>query len=119
MTTTIAIHPIKTDADLAETTRRSFDLRHAEDGTPERDEHLMLLDLIAAYEERHYPMPAFSGRAMLAKCMAEAKLSQTKVPEVGPQSVVSAVLASKRAINARMAKALAMRFRTTTDAFLA
>ncbi len=119
MTTMISIHPIKTDADLVEATRRSWTLRHAPEGSVEWDEHLVLLDLIEAYEHRHHPLPKFSGRDLLTHCMAEEGLSQTQVPEIGPQSVVSAVLAGKRTINARMAKALAVRFNTTADAFLA
>ncbi len=118
MTATIAIHPIKTDADVAEATQRLYSLRDSAPGSIEDDEASILADLIEAYEARHHPLPAFTGRDLLAQCMVDANLSQSRVPEIGPQSVVSAVLAGKRAINARMAVALARRFHLPVDAFL-
>jgi HTH-type transcriptional regulator/antitoxin HigA len=116
--TTIAVHPIKTDADLEEATRRLWDLRGAPQDSEAWDEYMILADLIEAYEARHHPMPTVTGRAMLAHLMEEHGLTQSQVPEIGPQSLVSAILSGKRPINARMARALAIRFKVSGDAFL-
>jgi HTH-type transcriptional regulator/antitoxin HigA len=56
--------------------------------------------------------------ALLAYLMDQHGLSQSQVPEVGAQSVVSAILAGRRRINGRMALALAQRFRLPAEAFL-
>lgn len=51
-------------------------------------------------------MPA----TVLASLMEEHGLKQSDLPEIGAQSVVSAVLAGKRQLNLRQVKALAERF---------
>ena len=58
--TTVAVHPIKTHEDLAKAIERAYALRNAPKGSHDEDEHLVLLDLIEAYEARHYPASAAS-----------------------------------------------------------
>lgn len=71
----------------------------------------LLADRIRAYEDRVHPWPDTSTPAsVLASLMQEHGLKQSDLPEVGAQSVVSAVLAGKRTLNLRQVKALAKRF---------
>jgi HTH-type transcriptional regulator/antitoxin HigA len=49
--------------------------------------------------------------------MEQHGLRQCDLPEVGAQSVVSAVLAGKRELNLRQTQALARRFAVPMDAF--
>ena len=71
----------------------------------------LLADRIREYEARMHPWPDTSTPAtVLASLMEEHGLRQCDLPEVGAQSVVSAVLAGKRALNLRQVKALARRF---------
>ena len=71
----------------------------------------LLADRIRAYEDQAHPWPDTSTPAsVLASLMAEHGLKQSDLPEVGAQSVVSAVLAGKRQLNLRQVKALAKRF---------
>lgn len=71
----------------------------------------LLADHIRAYEDRVHPWPDTSTPAtVLASLMQEHGLKQSDLPEVGAQSVVSAVLAGKRRLNLRQVKALAKRF---------
>ena len=71
----------------------------------------LLADRIRAYEDRAHPWPDTSTPAsVLASLMKEHGLTQSDLPEVGAQSVVSAVLAGKRKLNLRQVKALAKRF---------
>jgi HTH-type transcriptional regulator/antitoxin HigA len=44
-------------------------------------------------------------------------LSQKDLPEVGPQSVISEIVAGKRKINLRQAQALARRFSVPMEVF--
>ena len=71
----------------------------------------LLADRIREYEDRVHPWPDTSTPAtVLASLMEEHGLKQSDLPEVGAQSVVSAVLAGKRRLNLRQVKALAKRF---------
>ncbi len=71
----------------------------------------LLADRIRSYEDRVHPWPDTSTQAsVLAGLMEEHGLKQSDLPEVGAQSVVSAVLAGKRQLNLRQVKALAKRF---------
>ena len=66
--------------------------------------------VIHAYEEIHHPMPAASGSEMLRYLMDEHGLTQSELPEIGSQGVVSEILSGKRQLNTRQISALAMRF---------
>ena len=91
-------------------------------GTDERHPLYGLLDalgtLIHAYEEQHHPMPQVSGADMLRFFMEERSLTQSDLPEVGSQGVVSEVLGGKRELNVRQIRALAERFGVSPAVFL-
>ena len=91
-------------------------------GTDERHPLYGLLDalgtLIHAYEEQHHPMPQVSGADMLRFFMEEHSLTQSDLPEVGSQGVVSEILGGKRELNVRQIRALAERFRVSPAVFL-
>jgi len=81
---------------------------------------LLLTERIREYEERKQPWPETSTPAsLLAFLMEQHGLRQSDLPEIGAQSVVSAVLAGKRELNLRQVKALATRFRVPMEAFTA
>ena len=76
-------------------------------------------ELVAAYEARAQALPDAPPRDVLRLLMEQNGLAQTDLrAELGGQSVVSDILAGKREINARQAKALAARFRVSPAAFL-
>ncbi|MBX7256509.1 MAG: helix-turn-helix domain-containing protein [Candidatus Hydrogenedentes bacterium] len=91
-------------------------------GTNERHPLYGLLDtlgtLIHAYEEQHYTLPECSGSEMLAHFMEEHGLTQSDLPEVGSQGVVSEILNGKRDLNIRQIRALAKRFHVTPSVFV-
>ena len=91
-------------------------------GTDERHPLYGLLDalgtLIHAYEEQHHPMPQVSGADMLRFFMEEHSLTQSDLPEVGSQGVVSEILSGKRELNVRHIRALAARFGVSPAVFL-
>lgn len=74
-------------------------------------------DLVSAYENEHLPMPKGDGRAALAFLMAQQGLSQSDLPEVATQSVISEILSGKRQLNIRHIKALSERFNVSADTF--
>ncbi|MGH8651358.1 MAG: helix-turn-helix domain-containing protein [Gammaproteobacteria bacterium] len=75
-------------------------------------------ELIENYENTHYPMPEAEPREALQFLMEEHGLKQSDLAEIGSQGVVSEILAGKRAINARQAKALAERFNVSPTVFI-
>lgn len=79
----------------------------------------LIADRIREYEDRTHPWPETSTPATrLAFLMDQHGLRQSDLPEVGAQSVVSAVLSGKRDLNLRQVQALAQRFGVAMDALV-
>jgi len=79
----------------------------------------MIGDLISAYEQKHYPMPAaMTNIEALRFFMERDNLRQQDLPEIGNQAKVSEVLSGRRAINLRQAKALSERFNVDLSLFV-
>lgn len=74
--------------------------------------------VIEAYEEQHYPISDSSGVDMLLHFMDEYSLSQSDLPEIGSQGVVSEIINGKRELNIRQIRALAKRFNIAPGVFL-
>lgn len=91
-------------------------------GSNEKHPLYSLLDtlatLIHAYEEEHYPIPESTGADILRFLMQEHGLTQSDLPEVGSQGVVSEILNGKRELNVRQIRALAERFGVSTAVFI-
>ena len=77
-----------------------------------------LSTLIHAYEEEHYPIPDASGTDILKFLMEEHELTQSDLPEVGSQGVVSEILNNKRELNVRQIRMLAERFNVSAAVFV-
>jgi HTH-type transcriptional regulator / antitoxin HigA len=91
-------------------------------GTDEEHPLYTLLDtlgtLIHAYEEDHHPIPECSGADVLRFLIEEHGLSQSDLPEIGSQGVISEILRGKRELNVRQIRALATRFHVSPAAFI-
>jgi len=91
-------------------------------GTNEKHPLYTLLDtlgtLIQVYEEEHYPIPEASSTDVLRFLMEEHGLTQSNLPEVGSQGVVSEILNGKRELNVRQIRALAGRFKVSAAVFV-
>ena len=74
--------------------------------------------LIHVYEEEHYPIPDVTGAEVLRFLMDEHGLTQSDLPEVGSQGVVSEILNGKRELNARQIRSLAQKFRVSSAVFV-
>jgi HTH-type transcriptional regulator/antitoxin HigA len=91
-------------------------------GTDESHPLYGLLDtlgtLIRVYDDEHHPMPEVSGAEMLKFFMEEHQLTQSDLPEIGSQGVVSEILNGKRELNMRQIKALAKKFQVSPAMFI-
>ncbi|AZD52380.1 helix-turn-helix domain-containing protein [Pseudomonas chlororaphis] len=75
-------------------------------------------DWIEAYDLEHRPMPVASGVDVLRYMMREHGLTQSDLPGVGAQSVVSEILSGKRQLNLRQIRWLAARFKVSMETFI-
>ena len=73
--------------------------------------------LIEAYDNEHYPLPSVCGVDALIYLMEEHSLSQSDLPEIGSQGVVSEILSGKRKLNVRQIQVLAERFQISPATF--
>lgn len=91
-------------------------------GTNEKHPLYGLLDtlgtLIHAYEEEHFPIPESSGAEILRFLMDENGMTQSDLPEIGSQGVVSEILNGKRELNIRQVRVLAKKFKVSPAAFV-
>ena len=91
-------------------------------GTDEHHPLYSLLDtlgtLVHAWEEQHHPMPKSGGRELLQFLMEEQHLTQSDLPDVGSQGVVSEILAGTRELNVRQIRALSERFGVSPSVFV-
>lgn len=74
-------------------------------------------DWIEAYDLEHRPIPKASGIDVLRYLMHEHGLTQSDLPGVGAQSVVSEVLSGKRQLNLRQVRWLSERFKVAMEVF--
>lgn len=74
--------------------------------------------LIGEFDDVHYPAQDVSPLTMLRFLMDQNHLTQSELPEIGTQGVVSEILNGKRDLNVRQIKALAGRFHVHPGAFV-
>ena len=75
-------------------------------------------DWIEAYDEEHRPIPVASVVDVLRSFMREHGLTQSDLPGIGAQSVVSEILSGKRQLNLRQIRWLAERFGVSVETFI-
>lgn len=74
--------------------------------------------LIRTYEDAHNPPEKVAPAAVLRLLMDQHRLSQSDLPEVGTQGVISEILRGKRKLNVRQIKALSARFNVPASVFV-
>ncbi|UST64581.1 transcriptional regulator [Pseudomonas moraviensis] len=75
-------------------------------------------DWIEEWDRTHHPMAKASGEEVLGYMMREHGLTQSDLPGVGAQSVVSEILSGKRQLNLRQVRWLAEYFKLPVDVFV-
>ncbi len=73
--------------------------------------------LVESYESDHVQMKGATGTDVLRSLLEEHGLTQSDLPEVGSQGVVSEILHGRRELNTRQIKALSKRFGVSPAAF--
>ena len=73
---------------------------------------------IHSYEEAHARIPEATGPEVLRLLMEAHGLTQSELPEVGTQGVVSEILSGERELNIRQIRRLAKRFGVSPAVFI-
>ncbi|MFM0504612.1 helix-turn-helix domain-containing protein [Paraburkholderia caffeinilytica] len=87
-------------------------------GNPLADLLDLLSTLIGCWESRHVALPSAEPREVLRHLLETHGLKQKDLADIASPTVVSDILAGRRAISKNVAKALAVRFRTDVSVFL-
>lgn len=77
----------------------------------------VLADAIAHYEDKVYPIPVSSPVDIVRHLMEQHDLTQSELPEIGTQGVVSEILRGRRQLNTRQIQALSLRFNVSPALF--
>jgi len=101
------IKPIRSEADY-ETALKTIDqLWDAAQGSPEADQLDVLVTLVEAYEEKHYPIPRPDPIEAILHYMESQGLSEIDLETyLGSRTCVSEVLNRKRALSLEMIRKL-------------
>lgn len=117
----VPLRPVRTEADYdvaVAALAALLDAGAADEAHPLADLAATLGELVGDYEAVHHAPPATHPLAVLRFLMQQHGLTQSDLPEIGSQGVVSEVLAGKRALNIRHVRALSRRFGVAPDALL-
>jgi len=103
--TGIQIQPIKTRRDHIAAIKRIEKLMGAKPGSIEGDELDMLATLVAAYEEKHFPMDAPDPVTAIQFRMEQQGLTRRDLePMIGSRARVSEVMTGKRPLTLAMVR---------------
>lgn len=103
----MTIKPIRSDKDLRAALRRLEAIYQAQAGTSEADEMEVLVTLIEAYENKHYPIgPADPVEAIKFRMDQQGMTARDLEPYIGSSGRVSEVLNRKRPSSLQMIKRL-------------
>ncbi|ASL42548.1 Antitoxin HigA [Burkholderia sp. AD24] len=119
--TQLLITPIRSELDYQQMVRLANSLADHLNGTEEdplSDLFAIVTDLIERWEEQHVEIPKAEPREVLRHLLETHGLKQKDLMGIASPTVVSDILAGRRAISKKVAKALAVRFHTDVSAFL-
>jgi HTH-type transcriptional regulator / antitoxin HigA len=110
---------LKTKTDYQKAIRRTLEIFHAEEGTPEDDELAVLLLLVKDYEEKHVTIPQISPVDIIKQKMREQGIRAKDLePIIGSKGHVSSVLSGRREITLKVAQRLKEFFHLPSEVFL-
>lgn len=98
---------LKTEEDYNIALKRTIEIFHAEENTPEDEELDLLLILVKDYEDRHYHIPASDPIEMIKLKLEEKGLKRKDLePIIGSKSYVSSILSGKKELTLKMVRGL-------------
>lgn len=117
----IPLHPIRTRRDhkaAVAALNALLDAGGADEGHPLSTLVTFLGDRIGDYEDANSSTAKVSPAEMLRFLMDQHSLSQSDLPDIGSQGVISEILNGKRDLNVRQIKLLSERFHVGPQVFV-
>ena len=116
----MTIKPIRNDDDLHAAFQQLEGVFPAPEGTPQADEREVLVTLIEAYEQKHYPIGSADPVEAIKFRMEQQNLTPKDLePYIGSSGRVSEVLNRKRRLSLQMVKKLHAGLRIPYESLLA
>ncbi|SIT38058.1 putative HTH-type transcriptional regulator,YgjM-like protein [Paraburkholderia ribeironis] len=119
--TQVPITPIRNEQDHQQMVRLANSLADQLNGNeqaPLADLFAIVTELVASWEAHNVTIPKGEPREVLRHLLETHGLKQKDLVGIASPTVVSDILAGRRAISKKVAKALAARFHTDVSAFL-
>jgi HTH-type transcriptional regulator/antitoxin HigA len=117
----LPITPIRTEEDYQQMVRVANSLADQLSGNendPLADLHAIVTELVSNWKARNLTIPKAEPREVLRHLLIAHGLKQKDLAGIASPTVVSDILAGRRAISKKVAKALAERFQTDVSMFL-
>jgi|SRR5258705_5021345 HTH-type transcriptional regulator/antitoxin HigA len=119
--TQVFLKPIRSEKDYQKMVRLANDLADQlgrDEESPLGDLFGIVTDLIEAWEAQNVALPKAEPRDVLRHLLDTHGLKQKDLADIASPTVISDILAGRRAISKNVAKALATRFNTNVSVFL-
>ncbi|MGF6533110.1 MULTISPECIES: helix-turn-helix domain-containing protein [Paraburkholderia] len=117
----VPLKPIRNEQEYEQLTQLANALTnhlHGDADNPLTDLLGVLSALIGGWESRQVVVPSAEPREVLRHLLETHGLKQKDLADIASPTVVSDILAGRRAISKNVAKALAVRFRTDVSVFI-
>jgi HTH-type transcriptional regulator/antitoxin HigA len=117
----VGLRPIRNEADLqrAQTLANTLaDDVGDDENHPLHSLFEIVLEMIERWEDQHVEIAPAPPREVLRHLLQANNLRQKDLAEIASQTLVSDILAGRREISKRLAKALANRFHVDVSAFI-
>jgi len=117
----LPITPIRNEHDyqtMAQLAGALADYLNGKEDDPLADLHAIVSELVRNWKARNVALPNAEPREVLRHLLETHGLKQKDLMGIASPTVVSDILAGRRAISKKVAKALAQRFQTDVSAFL-
>lgn len=110
---------LKTEADYQKAIKRTLEIFHAIEGTPETDELELLLVLTKDYEDNNIHIPSVNPIDAIKLKMKEMGIKAKELDTIiGSKGHISSVLSGRREITLKMAQRLKDYFKLPAEIFL-
>lgn len=110
---------LKTETEYQKAIKRTMEIFHVEEGTPEADELSLLLVLVKDYEDKYISLPAVNPIEAIKLKMEERGMKDKDLePIIGSKGHISSILSGRREITLKMAQRLKDFFGLPADVFL-
>jgi HTH-type transcriptional regulator/antitoxin HigA len=110
---------LKTEADYQKAIKRTLEIFHSKEDSPQADELSLLLVLVKDYEDKHIKLPAVDPIEVIKLKMKEKGIRAKDLePIIGSKGHVSSILSGRRDLTLKLAIKLRKYFQLPAEVFV-